>query len=68
MPLVDKTGYAEEGSEKEQNGREAAVAPQILEVAPVPSDVQQQDSGQVGNGFAKRLAPGGTWEQGKPQT
>ncbi|XP_033025950.1 AP-1 complex subunit gamma-like 2 [Lacerta agilis] len=47
MPLVEKTSYNEEGSEKEQNGREGAVAPRILEVAPAPSNVQQQDSGQV---------------------
>ncbi|KAJ6653068.1 hypothetical protein lerEdw1_010154 [Lerista edwardsae] len=45
MPLVDKTGYSEEGCEKGQNERED-VAPSVLEVAP-PGDRKQEESNQV---------------------
>ncbi|XP_061444860.1 LOW QUALITY PROTEIN: AP-1 complex subunit gamma-like 2 [Rhineura floridana] len=46
MPVVDKTGYSEEGSEQEQSERED-VAPRILEVAPASSNPKQQESSQV---------------------
>ncbi|XP_066483242.1 AP-1 complex subunit gamma-like 2 [Tiliqua scincoides] len=47
MPLVEKTGYSEEGGEPEQNGRQAVTAP-VLEMAP-SSNGKHQDSNQVAN-------------------
>ncbi|KAH0626166.1 hypothetical protein JD844_000981, partial [Phrynosoma platyrhinos] len=46
MPIADKSGYNEEESEKEQNGR-GDVTPGILEEAPSTNPSQQEKSDQV---------------------
>nr|XP_056719249.1 AP-1 complex subunit gamma-like 2 [Euleptes europaea] len=44
MPLVDKAGYSEDGSGKEQSGREASIALNIPEVEPCGNSKQPESS------------------------